>query len=210
MTKCYSFERYIALRNEPYRASFHIMSEEELISSAQHGDARAFGQLYDTYVARIYRFILLKVSNRHDAEDLTSQVFGSAWESIRRFEFRGFPFSSWLYRIAQNAVIDHYRTTRHHEDLESVPDEVLADRPGWDERLDRDRDLMLVRSAIADLSPEHQTVLILRFIDERSTKEIALTIGKSEGAVRVIQHRALKELRQKIDARRPHHTTTEA
>jgi len=190
------------------------MSEEKLISSAQHGDARAFGLLYDTYVARIYRFILLKVSNRHDAEDLTSQVFSSAWESMGRFEVRGFPFSSWLYRIAQNAVIDHYRTTRHHEDLESVPDEAIADQSSstarWDERLDRDRDLMLVRNAIADLSTEHQTVLILRFIDDRSTKEIALTIGKSEGAVRVIQHRALKELRQKIDARRPHHTTTEA
>lgn len=176
-----------------------MREEFELIQSAQEGDGEAFGELYDRYVARIYRFILLKVSHRQDAEDLTSKVFTKAWESMSRFEARGFPFSSWLYRIASNAIIDHYRTSRQHDDVLQVSEEVIATSQGLDETLDRNQDLVRVRTALAKLHDEYRTVLVMRFIDDCSTKEMAHALGKSEGAVRVLQHRALKELKRYLE-----------
>jgi RNA polymerase sigma-70 factor (ECF subfamily) len=176
-----------------------MREESELIQSAQKGDSKAFGELYDRYVVRIYRFILLKVSHRQDAEDLTSKVFTKAWESMGRFEARGFPFSSWLYRIASNAIIDHYRTSRQHEDVLQVSEEIIATPHGLDETLDRTQDLVRVCAALAKLHDEYRTVLVMRFIDDCSTKEMAHALGKSEGAVRVLQHRALKELKRCLE-----------
>ncbi len=176
-----------------------MREESELIQSAQQGDRRAFGELYDRYVTRIYRFILIKISHKQDAEDLTSKVFTKAWESMGRFEARGFPFSSWLYRIASNAIIDHYRTSKQHEDLLQVSEEAVATSHELDETLDRHQDLVRVRTALAKLHDEYRAVLVMRFIDDSSTKEIAHALGKSEGAVRVLQHRALKELKRCLD-----------
>lgn len=186
-----------------------MKDEEQLISKARGGDAQAFGKLYDTYVTRIYRFVFLKVSNKHDAEDLTHQVFMSAWESIGRFEFRGFPFSSWLYRIAGNAVIDFYRTSHSHLDIEAVPEERFAETPRIDLALDRTQELDLVKSVIPKLEPDQQNVLIMKFVDDLSNKEIAQALSKTEGAIRVIQHRALKQLRKHLDVLRPNGTIEE-
>lgn len=89
-----------------------MKEEERLIKEAQSGKAEAFGKLYDDHISRIYRFILLKVSRKTDAEDITHQVFLSAWQNIRSYKIQGNPFSSWLYKIAHNAVIDFYRTQK--------------------------------------------------------------------------------------------------
>ncbi len=180
-----------------------MQEEELLIQKARAGDRNAFGKLYDTYAPRIYRFIFLKVSNRQDAEDLTHQVFVNAWESMSRFELRGFPFSSWLYRIAGNAVIDHYRTARVHQDLGTIPEEVVAEPSKLEQTLDQSLDVTTVRAALAKLEFDQQNVLIMKFIDDLSTKEIAQALSKSEGAIRVIQHRALKHLKRHLDAPRP-------
>jgi RNA polymerase sigma-70 factor (ECF subfamily) len=175
-------------------------NEREIIQKAQEGDREAFGALYDHYLPNIYRFILLKVGRREDAEDLTHHVFLSAWEHVRRYEHRGFPFSSWLYRIASNAVIDHYRTARHHQNLETVPEEVFAETDPVGETVDAAIGARHVRAALMKLDPDQQNVLIMRFVGELSSKEIAEVIGKSEGAVRVIQHRALKQLKKFTNA----------
>jgi len=103
-----------------------MKEEESLIKKAQKGHGESFGKLYDLYMPRIFRFIVLKVGTRQDAEDLTQQVFVNAWRHIHSFEFQGFPFSSWLYRIASNAVIDHYRTSRPTYDIEKIPEEIIA------------------------------------------------------------------------------------
>jgi RNA polymerase sigma-70 factor (ECF subfamily) len=186
-----------------------MKDEEQLIAKARSGGADAFGRLYDEYAPRIYRFIFLKVSNKHDAEDLTHQVFMSAWESVRRYELKGFPFSSWLYRIASNAVIDFYRTAKNHQDIETIPEDMFAETPGLEQKLDRAQDLALTKTALAHLEPDQQTVLIMKFVDDLSNKEIAQALSKTEGSIRVIQHRALKQLKKHIDAVRPDRTTKE-
>lgn len=186
-----------------------MKDEDLLIAKAKEGDDKAFGVLYDRYVPRIYRFIFLKVHRKQDAEDVTHQVFLNAWENVKRYEFRGFPFSSWLYRIASNAVIDFYRTSRNHQPLESVPEEMFAETTNEASLLDDAFHLKVIRTALHNLDPDQQTVLILRFIDDWTNKEIAEFLGKSEGAVRVIQHRALKLLKKHIDDLRPQDTIKE-
>ncbi len=174
--------------------------EKELVLKAQKGDNAAFGALYDRHLPAIYRFILLKVGgHKGEAEDLTAEVFLSAWQGIGRFEFKGYPFSSWLYRIARNAVIDHYRTAKKNVSLEAVPEEVFADRPETDERVDIGFAIARVQTHLAKLEPAYQDVLIMKFVEDMSNHEIAAALQKSEGAVRVIQHRALKQLKRSLE-----------
>lgn len=171
-------------------------TEEKLIQNAKGGDAASFGTLYDLYMPRIYRFVFLRTHHKEDAEDLTHQIFVSAWQNLGRYESRGFPFSSWLYRIATNAVIDHYRTAKTHSPLETIPEEILAKPSEMGEAVDTAIDLHRVRVMLTKLEPEQQNVLLMKFVDDMSNKEVAEALGKSEGAVRVIQHRAIKKLRE--------------
>lgn len=177
------------------------MKDEELtlIQKAQHGDGKAFGTLYDTYLPQIYRFVFLKVGRKQDAEDLTQQVFASAWQNIGRYEHKGFPFSSWLYRIASNAVIDFYRTSKPNVSIDQVPEDHIAELDDMEDRVDTAMSSALVREALKKLDHDQQNVLLMKFVEELSNKEIAEALKKSEGAVRVIQHRALKQLKTLID-----------
>jgi RNA polymerase sigma-70 factor (ECF subfamily) len=188
-------------RNENQISSFYNEKDEiDIVKRAKRGEASAFGQLYDTHMPRIFRFIMLKVGRKETAEDLAHEVFLSAWQNIANYEFRGFPFSSWLYRIANNAVIDYYRTWKSTQALETIPEEFFSETPELDNEIDKSIDLKVVRHALAKLENDQQNVLIMKFVDDLSNKEIADIIGKSEGAVRVIQHRALKQLKKHIDA----------
>ncbi|MDI6820838.1 MAG: sigma-70 family RNA polymerase sigma factor [Patescibacteria group bacterium] len=176
------------------------MKEEiEIVKKAKNGDEKAFGKLYDEHMPRIYRFVLLRTGRKADAEDLTHQIFMNAWQNVNRYEFRGFPFSSWLYRIANNAVIDYYRTWKNNQPLETTAEEVLTESPNFDEQLDQQLNLKIVKAAINDLEQNQQNVLIMKFVDDLSNKEIAEALEKSEGAIRVIQHRALKQLKNIIN-----------
>ncbi|MBI5733164.1 sigma-70 family RNA polymerase sigma factor [Candidatus Jorgensenbacteria bacterium] len=180
------------------------MKDEDLfIKKAKRGDEKAFGVLYDEYIPRIYRFILLKVSRKQDAEDLTHQVFLNAWQNINRYEFRGFPFSSWLYRIAVNAVIDFYRTNKHEQRLETTPEEDLSETSELNDTVDHVLDITAVKTAVAKLEPDQQNVIIMKFVDDLSNKEVAQALEKTEGAIRVIQHRALKQLRAIFNDNKP-------
>lgn len=170
-------------------------SEDTLIQNAKNGDAEAFGALYDLYLPRIFRFVFLRTRQKEDAEDLTHQIFLSAWQNLYRYESRGFPFGSWLYRIATNAVIDYYRTARAHAPLEHIPDELLAEPSHLGEAVDTAIDLHRIRAMLTKLEPDQQNVLLMKFVDDMTNKEIAAALGKTEGAVRVIQHRAIKKLK---------------
>jgi len=172
-----------------------LEAEKQHIDNAQGGDKEAFSLLYDHYLPKIYRYILFKVSKMEEAEDLTHEVFLSAWQNIGGYKHKGFPFSSWLYQIARNAVIDSYRTSKKNVQIEMVSENLLKINPTESDTIDNDMELARIRGAIKLLKSEYQDVLIMRFIEELPHEEIATVLGKSQGAVRIIQHRALKELK---------------
>jgi len=170
--------------------------EQELVKKAQKGEAEAFGKLYDRHLPAIYRFILLKVGDQSDAEDICHQVFLNAWQNVGRFRYQGFPFSSWLYKIAKNAVIDHWRTRKNNIDCGLVSENLLSDTPAPADAIDKKLNIDLVWRTLKRLDDDYQNLLIMKFVDELSNKEVAEILGKSEGAIRVIQHRALKQLKK--------------
>jgi len=173
-----------------------IDGEEKLIISAVEGDSSAFGELYDHYQPMIYRFVAIKVSHREEAEDITHQVFLSAWQNIRSYKHRGHPFSSWLYQIARNQVIDFYRARRSEVSIDVVDPEVFAATASVETALPGKLEMDAVHQAIRQLKPDYQDVIIMRFIEDISLKEAALAMGKTEGAVKLIQHRAIRELKR--------------
>jgi RNA polymerase sigma-70 factor (ECF subfamily) len=174
-----------------------IDGEEKLIKDAIRGSSSSFGTLYDHYQPMIYRFILVKVASREEAEDITHQVFLSAWQNVRTYKHRGHPFSSWLYQIARNQVIDHYRSKKGDVSLEVLDQEIFIAPASVNADLAMKLDIEKVRSAINQLKQDYQDVIIMRFIEDISLKETAAAMDRSEGAIKLIQHRAIKEL-QKI------------
>jgi len=180
--------------------------EEELILKAQGGDSYAFGLLYDAYVSQIYRFIFLKLGGmKAEAEDITHQVFMSAWKNIKKYQFQGYPFSSWLYKIARNEVIDFWRTKKNNVSIHDIHEEFLGETDENELSVDIKIDTELVSLCIKRLDSHYQDVLILKFVEELTNEEIAKAMGKTEGSVRVIQHRAIKKLKQEIEHERAHH-----
>lgn len=176
------------------------MEDEKLLRKAKKGDSPSFGEIYDKYAPRIYRYFFLKLGGRKgEAEDLTHEVFLSAWKNIETFDVRGVPFSSYLYRVARNAVIDYWRTQKPTLDIDVVSEDTFSENPDIGERMDLDADLEAVKQCVAELDAAYQDVLIMKFVDDLSNKEIAHALDKSEGAVRVIQHRALKQLKKEIE-----------
>ena len=169
--------------------------EKQYIKEAKRGNKKAFGLLYDHYLPKIYRFIFLKVTNKAEAEDLVHEVFLSAWQNIHNYRYEGFPLSSWLYQIAKNAVIDFYRTSKRNLQIEMVDENLLKINSRDSENLDTNLELEKIKMVISSLKPDYQDVLIMRFVEDLSHEEIAAAIGKSEGAVRLIQHRAIQELK---------------
>ena len=171
-------------------------AEQQLIRKAQRGEAESFGALYDHYLPKIYRYILAKVNHRQVCEDIAHEVFLRAWKNIGEFQERGFPFSSWLYRIARNQVIDHYRLQKNTVSLDRIDSDLVrfTDSPetAADVRIAWEK----VRSVMRHLTEDEQDVIVMRFVSDLAPKEIAEVLGKSEGAVRVIQHRAIQALKE--------------
>lgn len=176
-----------------------LEDEYKLIRQAQKGQADSFGLLYDRYCQPIYRFIFLKLNNKEDAEDLTHEVFVSAWQNIGDYDSRGYPFSSWLYRIARNRVVDRWRTKKDTTPLESVSEAVFEIAPTLESNLDKQSELARVKKSISLLNEEQQTIIVLRYIEELAPAEIATILSKSEGAVRLAQHRAINKLKEIIN-----------
>lgn len=175
--------------------------EEDLVARAVGGDDGAFTELYDLHYDRVYRHVCYRVGRSQDAEDLTQQVFLQAWRALRRYRPTGAPFVAWLLTIAHNAVISFYRRTKSMASLETDVGEPVSDH-----RMERVTELLLehegVRTAMQLLKPEQQLVLSMRFLDDLEYRDIAATLGKTEGNVRVIQHRALQELRRILERHR--------
>lgn len=169
--------------------------ERRLVERAVSRDQGAFAELYDRHVVRVYRHIYYLVSDAREAEDLTAQTFLKAWEAIDRYKERGAPFVAWLLRIAHNLTISFLRSRRDHSELdEGFVDHKRGGNP--EESLEQATDERSVRAAVARLREEQRQVIMLRFVEELDYREVAAMIGKSVPAVRVIQHRALGNLRK--------------
>ncbi len=169
-----------------------------LVERAQRGDRTALEELYLLHFDRIYGYLHMSVGNRHDAEDLTTQTFVKMLEAIRRFQWRSVPFSAWLLRIAHNLAIDHFRANRRWQPEEHVPESAHGVESSAEEQalasLGQTRMLTLVER----LSPEQRQVLTLKFVYRFSNGEAAAILGKTEGAVKSLQHRALASLEKHV------------
>src|SRR5712691_6654486 len=174
----------------------------ELVARAQTGDRDALEELYLLHFDRIYSYLHMSVGNRQDAEDLTTQVFVKMLESVGTFRWRSAPFSAWLFRIAHNLAMDHFRASKRWQLEEEVPepepDESTSAEAGAFDSIDRKSMLEL----IDDLSNEQQQVLTLKFVFGFSNAEAATILDKSEGAVKSLQHRALITLHKKLEKQR--------
>jgi RNA polymerase sigma-70 factor (ECF subfamily) len=181
---------------------FHVgspdtaINEAKLIWFSQRGDGDAFASLYDTYHHGIHRYILIRVADPELAEDLTSLVFLKAWENLDTFRIGRSLFGAWLYRIAHNAVIDHYRTRKTVVSLEDAAPLQLSYADETDKKLDLQILAQELIQGLKVLTGTQQEVLILRFILGYTTPEIAQSLNKQQGAVRALQMRGLKRLAQ--------------
>jgi len=168
---------------------------QALVQRASRGDADAFGKLYDLHLDVVYRYIYYKVADPSEAEDLTAQVFLKAWEAMPRYQWREVPFSHWLMRLARNAVIDHFRAKRPKADLDEG---LVSQEPDPQSQYLQKETATRLESAIRRLPEEQRAVIVLRFIEGMDYAQVAGIIGKSHGALRVIQHRALAALRRML------------
>ena len=169
-------------------------TEVQLVRSCQQGRTESFGELYDRYVKKIYDFIYYKTMNREVAEDITSAVFTKALQSIRTYqETATGTFAAWLYRIARNAVIDHYRSIRPNDDISDHFD--LARHERLEEKTAASLELETVHSYLKTLPPLQRDIILMRVWQELPYKTIAEIVGKSEDNCKVIYSRAIKELR---------------
>lgn len=171
-------------------------NEQALVHACQQGDISAFGALYDAYVKKIYDFVFYKTMHKETAEDLTSLVFTKALNSIDSFTTGS--VSAWLYRIARNAVTDHYRTTKHTVDIADVWD--LHDGSELEAATDSKRQLEEVQHYLQTLKPEQRDIVIMRVWQGMSYAEIAAALGKTENACKVAFMRTVKKMRKELQS----------
>ena len=168
-----------------------LEAERSLIAAARNDPSR-FAELYENYFERVYAYVLRRVASRQEAEDVTSHVFHQALANIGKFEWRGAPFSAWLLRIAANATADRWRKQAREQGNPGKEASEEADFEGADEcaRLFR---------LVKELPTEQRFVIEMRFAEEKSIREIAQAIGKTEGAVKQLQFRGIQNLRAEVE-----------
>jgi len=173
-----------------------VQDEESLVRRAQHRDHEAFAQLYEEHFDKIYRYVTFKIGNKTEAEDMTQQVFLNALQSISSFKWKGIPFSAWLFRIAHNQVVDYLRSKKRT----TVPlDESLVSNDNNPQLLTEQKlDIEQLILATEKLTEAQREVISLRFAGELSIAQVAKAMGKSQGAVKALQHSAIVALRKTL------------
>jgi RNA polymerase sigma-70 factor, ECF subfamily len=170
----------------------------KLVDRAQKGDRAALEELYLIHFDRIYSYLHVSVGNKHDAEDLTTQTFLKMLEAIGRFRWQSAPFSAWLFRIAHNLAMDHFRSRRRWQPEAEVPEPIDSEEPSAEleamQSIGRESMLELIEK----LSPEQQQVLTLKFVFNFPNGDVAKILDKTEGAIKSLQHRALASLQKQI------------
>jgi RNA polymerase sigma-70 factor, ECF subfamily len=171
-------------------------ADERLLIEAAQRDPARFADLYESNFEPVYAYIVRRVGNRAETEDLTSEVFHQALANLKRFEWRGIPFAAWLFRIAANLISDRWqRSGREISDDSGVIDSAQVS-PAEIEEVERRATLFRLVNTLPD---EQQRVVVLRFVEQKSIKEVAQEIRKTEGAVKQLQFRALNNLRARME-----------
>ena len=178
----------------PFLEIQHTDSEVYILERAVKRDRMAFASLYDLYLDRVYRYVYYWLPSKADAEDITQEVFIRAWHAIDKYKVTGAPFIAWLTTIARNLVNSHHRSAKRLVPLPET-DTVISDNPGPQAEAEMNFTRNYVADAILKLKGEKQKVIQLRFINDMSYEEVAKALNKTEGAIRVLQYRALKDLR---------------
>lgn len=170
---------------------------DALVGRAAQGDAEAFAAIYEHFAPRLHRFVLVRVRERADAEDLVQRVFLKMIEALPRYEPRGVPFAAWVFRLARNTVIDFERTRHPHAPLDDIADRP-AEGAGPAELAELEAEGAAVRAALETLTPDQQDVVTYRFFAGLSPAEIGALMGRREGSIRALQFRALQALRSRL------------
>lgn len=172
----------------------HESDDERLLIEAAQHDPRRFGELFERHAHRVYAFIARRVRERGDVEDLTSEVFHQALKNLRRYEYRGVPFSSWLFKIAANAIAQFGRDAARAKEspLEDAPE------PMTDQDAER---RAVIFDLLKTLPADQQKVIRLRYAEQKSVRDIAHEMNRSEAAVKQLHYRALENLRQHMEGR---------
>ncbi len=168
-----------------------LEAERRLIEASKR-QPRRFGQLYERYFDRVYAFALTRTRDRTAAEDVTAETFRVAFENLARFEWRGVPFSAWLFRIATNAATDQARLASRAQTLDAS--EVMQDE-SWEAHLIEVETRARLFELVERLPGDQRRVIVMRFGQEKSVREIAGALNRTEGAVKLLQHRAMQKLR---------------
>jgi len=167
-------------------------TDERFLVEAAQRDPRRFAELYELHFRRVYAYVLRRVERREEAEDVTSEVFHHALAKIKSFEWRGVPFSAWLIRIAANAITDRWKRVSRESD-DPVPEDV-EDTDAKDIE-----QCAALSQLVQGLPADQRRVVILRFVEQKSIKEIASELQRTEGAVKQLQFRALEKLRAQME-----------
>ena len=172
-------------------------ADERLLIEAAQKDPARFAELYQNNFERVYAYIVRRVANRAETEDLTSEVFHHALANLQRFEWRGIPFAAWLFRIAANLISDRWRSTAR-EPVDDEPEQIELAHVSPVEIEEVERRATLFR-LVETLPVEQRRVVVLRFVEQKTIKEVAQEIRKTEGAVKQLQFRALTTLRTRME-----------
>lgn len=176
------------------------MDDSELVELAKT-DKEAFGEIYERYVGKIYKYVYYRVGNQHDAEDLTSRVFFRAMAHVETYEDRGVPFQAWLYRIAHNLVANHHRDKGRRKIIpldEYITSSMFTGIEGPEHAAEDAEEQERLLKAIRQLPEDRQQLLILKFVERLSNAEIGEIMGRTEGAVKSLYHRTLTALRDDL------------
>lgn len=173
------------------------LNDKFLLASSIAGDEQAFGKIYDKYIDEIFRFILMRVSNKEEAQDLTSEVFLKTWQYVSAQNKQIDNVRALLYRVGRNLVIDYYRTSgREVQAFDEKEFEKIVDNTvDLEQSISKKSDLQIVFSSLNKLSDEDKELIIMRYVQDLSVAEIAKVLGKRKGSVRVCLHRAVKRIK---------------
>jgi len=175
--------------------------ERELVERAKR-DPREFGVLYDRHFQQIYRFVYSRVREQTAAEDVTSEIFMKALRAMPRYQDTGRPFAAWLYQIAVNAIADRFRTLKPSQPLEDFHDLSIAGPPLEEVAAQRD-EVRRIWALVEALPAQQRTALVLKFQEDMKIEDIAVAMGKTSGAVKLLIHRGVSRLREEAGVLRP-------
>jgi RNA polymerase sigma-70 factor (ECF subfamily) len=175
-----------------------VQEELDLVQRARQGDQEAFAQLYETHFDKIFRYVVVKIRNQTEAEDMTQQVFVKAYESIGSYQMQGVPFTAWLFRIAHNQMVDFVRKASKNKTVWLDETLQIKDESNLEGEVETKIEMEKVVLAAKELTKAQQEVISLRFAGGLSITEAAKTMRKSEGAIKALQHSAILALRKTL------------